>query len=146
MDQYGNENQNEFFISFNISEDDEEPEIIDDMLINDSSYPNINPNVEFEIIADEPVECRTSFFSAKPYELMNNEMECDTDYYAFEEGYKCTDSVLKEGNGCHEAGTSDFGKIYIKCRDKIYLSNVSESNIMTVPHTIRYNDDCSKYP
>lgn len=146
MDQYGNENENEFFISFNVSDDNDTPEILEDTIMNDSSYPNINPNIEFEIIANEPVECRTSFFSAKPYELMDNDILCDTNYYALEEGYKCTDSVPKEGDGCNEAGTSDFGKIFVKCRDKIYLSNISESNIMTTPYAIRYNDDCSRYP
>jgi len=148
IDEYGNTNQQEFFISYNITEDNEEPVPLDIDLIADTGYPNINPQVQLKVMMNEPSRCRADFADL-PYLDMSHEMDCGRTGFSFSiasaEGFPCGVNITKLETYCEENGADDYGRVYFRCRDKVYLENVSQSNVMNQSFSKRYSDDCDRY-
>jgi hypothetical protein len=107
-DEYGNENEEPFFISFIIDEtyqDNDPPQIV-------ASFPNNNSILRNEtynlhIFLDEPAECKYSE-SDIPYDLMQNDFECETSRLR----------MSSVAGGSYECKTTtNIFEPYIRCMD-----------------------------
>ncbi len=138
IDEYGNENEQDFFVTYFIAEDNNIPLPQPGTKIANNDY--YHPTIDMEILMNEPVECKASFVG-EDYLDMDYDMICDSGYYSFEDGFKCTLSLSKALNPYCDP-FNNFGEIYYSCRDKIYLTNISESNI-SPPVSMTFKQNCS---
>ncbi|MCB9359025.1 hypothetical protein H6503_03790 [Candidatus Woesearchaeota archaeon] len=123
VDEYGVDNTELFFFRFTIQEDIYPPEPLDIRVLDDRTN---NPNIELEVIMNEPVECRADFDVNKLYEDMDYEMDCEDGYLAAADGYRCFIQLAKNPAACNPDNTGD---IYFRCRDQTFESDLTKVNI-----------------
>jgi hypothetical protein len=133
MDEYGNENVQNFFFSFQMSADNSPPSLLAGEIKNNTPS---NPSIQLSTVMNEPSICKASFID-QPFSDMEYEMNCTTHYYDIADGYSCNLALPKSSNPvCLQ------NKIYFRCRDNIYQPDLTGSNVNTVSFVKDYAVQC----
>jgi hypothetical protein len=114
MDSSGNENEDQFFVGYQIADDFEEPELLSFNIVHDLTTTQIN------VTMNEPVQCMGSFVYGQAYPDMDYDMVCGDFFSGMVSGYTCTVTVPRS------ACRSTF---YVRCRDKTFLDDYTQANI-----------------
>jgi hypothetical protein len=134
----GNINEDDVFIKYKVGIDNNPPSVLSGPVIIDDVADNSYINME--VIMNEPSECRADVTMIdNPFQDMNYEMDCRMNFINVENGYKCNVTIPKSDAHCYDDGR---GIIRFRCRDKIYLTDISQSNINTVSFTSYFNQNC----
>jgi hypothetical protein len=137
-DANGNLNQDDIFIKYAVGIDNEPPyTLFPPEIHNDVAH---NPFINLEVYMNEASECRADVgFGDKIYEEMPHEMDCSMNLFAPQRGYKCTIDIPKTSAYCYGTGE---GVLRFRCRDQIYLTNITESNINQVSFFKTFSHNC----
>ena len=144
QDVHGNKNEELFNVNFCISN---LPDITPAQVVATNPANNVNfkygtTNFSLMIFTNEPADCKYDSVD-KEYELMSNNMECQTDLISVTDyGWMCVSNV-----NISQAETENF---YIRCKDKPWVDkaisqglDVNETrnvNVESFVYTINYCD------
>lgn len=134
IDTEGNPTFNNVYLSYDMKNDNNPPGPKSIEILNDDIS---NSKLEMSLIMNEPSECRASFYD-EIYENMNMELECSKNYLSVDTGYECVLNTTKSGAQCSD----DSANVYVRCRDKIYETNISKTNINQNSYIFEFKMSC----
>ncbi len=139
MDTEGNSATSNFYLSYNMAEDNTPP-IPKQMQVLNNDLTNTELNLR--IVMNEPSACRSSFVD-KTYENMDYEMDCKDNLLSIDDGYECILNAPKDVRVCNP--TTNKATVFVRCHDKIYETNISNTNINLNSYRTEFSATCSSY-